>query len=82
MGGENDKLCRLTEGVATSLSAGGLASLWGVDQDTLEAGVMSRTIKAGDANAKVALNAAQVRFGPGTSQMTIYRIPDFCVPVL
>lgn len=61
---EQGQLSQMTEGVGTSLSAGGLASLWGVDQDTLEAGVMRRTVKAGDAHASVALNAAQVPMHP------------------
>lgn len=51
----------MTEGVGMSLSAGGLASLWGIDQDAMEEGVMRRTVTAGDTTAHVALNAAQVR---------------------
>lgn len=43
-----------------ALSPTVLATLWGVDEAVLKAGVMRRTVTAGGTSATVALNAAQV----------------------
>lgn len=52
--------CVLKVGDAKNFSPAALASLWGVDLDVFEAGVMRRTVTAGGTSVSVVLNAAQV----------------------